>query len=69
MNGSWDAYVASPADFAGVDDIITNFAKEREPWMEIIKHTSLSLIITSHITCIKVPFNDVSSLESKDSTS
>ena len=27
----WDAYLASPADFAGVDDIITNLAKEREP--------------------------------------
>ena len=31
MNGSWDAYLASPADFARVDDIITNLAKEREP--------------------------------------
>ena len=30
MNGSWDAYLASPADFAGADDIITNLAKERE---------------------------------------
>ena len=25
--GSWDAYLASPADFAGEDDIITNLAK------------------------------------------
>ena len=25
MNGSWDSYLASPADFAGADDIITNF--------------------------------------------
>ena len=31
MDGSWDAYLASPADFAGSDDIITNLAKEREP--------------------------------------
>ena len=30
MNGSWDAYLASSADFAGADDIITNLAKERE---------------------------------------
>ena len=30
MNGSWDAYLASPTDFAGADDIITNLAKERE---------------------------------------
>ena len=30
INGSWDAYLASPADFAGADDIITNLAKERE---------------------------------------
>ena len=29
-NGSWDAYQASPADFAGANDIITNLAKERE---------------------------------------
>ena len=38
INGSWDAYLAS-ADFAGVDDIITNLAKEREPGIEIIKRT------------------------------
>ena len=31
MNGSWDTYLAPPADFAGADDIITNLAKEREP--------------------------------------
>ena len=31
MNGSWDAHLASPTDFAGVDNIITNLAKEREP--------------------------------------
>ena len=29
MNGSWDAYLAPPADFAGVDDVIANLAKER----------------------------------------
>ena len=47
MNGSWDAYVASSADFAGADDIITDLAKEREPGIEIIERTPLSLIITS----------------------
>ena len=31
MNGSWDAYIASPADFSGADDTITYLAKEREP--------------------------------------
>ena len=31
MNGSWDAYLSSPADFAGADDIIINLTKEREP--------------------------------------
>ena len=35
MNGSWYAYLASPADFTGADDIITNSAKEREPGIEI----------------------------------
>ena len=39
INGSWDVYLASPTDFAGVDDIITNLAKEREPGIEIIKHS------------------------------
>ena len=39
-SGSWDAYLASPADFAGGDDIITNLAKERERRIEIIEHTS-----------------------------
>ena len=28
---SWDAYLASPADFAGAHDIINNLPKEREP--------------------------------------
>ena len=40
-----DAYLASPADFTGVDDIITNLAKEREPGD--IERTPSSLIITS----------------------
>ena len=30
MNGSWDACLASHADFTGADDIITNLAKESE---------------------------------------
>ena len=47
MNGSWDAYLASPADFAGADDIITNLAKEREPEFEIIESTAKCLIIPS----------------------
>ena len=46
MNGSCDAHLASPADLAGVDDIITNLAKEREPGIEIINRTPYSLIIT-----------------------
>ena len=39
MNGSWDAYLVSPADFAGADDIITNLANEKEPGIEIIEST------------------------------
>ena len=39
INDSWDAYLASPADFAGADDIMTNLAKEREPGIEIIERT------------------------------
>ena len=39
MNGSWDLNLASPADFAEADDIITNLAKEREPGMETIECT------------------------------
>ena len=39
MNGSWDAYLALPADFAGADDIITNLAKEREPGIDITERT------------------------------
>ena len=31
MSGSWDAYLAPPANFAGADDIITKWAKEKEP--------------------------------------
>ena len=37
MDGSWDAYLASSADFAGTDDIITNLTKERETGNETIK--------------------------------
>ena len=40
MDGSWDAFMASPADFAGADDIITNLAKKRETGIEIIEITS-----------------------------
>ena len=47
MNGSWDEYLAYPADFAGADDIITNLAKEREPGVEIIERPPLYLIVTS----------------------
>ena len=46
MDGSWDVYLASSADFfAGADDI----TKEREPGMEIIERTPQSLIITSSV--------------------
>ena len=39
-DGFWEVYdLASSTDFAGVGDIITNLAKEREPGIEIIKHT------------------------------
>ena len=70
MNGSWEVYLASPADFAGMDDIVPNLAKEREPGIKIIKHTPYSFqIITIHNYMYKVPFNDASSLESKDSSS
>ena len=34
MSGSLYTYLASPGDFAGADDIITNLAKEREPGIE-----------------------------------
>ena len=50
MNGSWDAYLASLRDFAGVDNIITNLAKEREPGVEIMERTPLSLIVASLLT-------------------
>ena len=39
--------MASPADFAGADDITTKLAKERETGIEIIERTPQSLIITS----------------------
>ena len=38
MSGFWDMYLTSPTDFAGVDDIITNLAKEREPGIRIIEY-------------------------------
>ena len=40
----------TPADFPGADDIITNLAQEREPGIEIIECTPLSLNITSYHT-------------------
>ena len=40
-------YLASPADFAGADDIINNLAKEREPGVKVIEGTPQSLIITT----------------------
>ena len=39
INESWDAYLASPADLARTNDMIANFAKEREPWIKIIERT------------------------------
>ena len=39
MDGSRDAYLASLADFAGADDIITNLAEKREPGTEISEST------------------------------
>ena len=39
MYGSWDMYLAPPADFVGADDIITNLAKEREPGIDVIERT------------------------------
>ena len=50
MNGSWqwDTYLASPADFAGVDDMITNLAKEKES-LVTLNTLPKSLIITSFI--------------------
>ena len=44
MNGSWEVYLASPLDFTGADDAITNLAKERQPGIEITE----SLIITNY---------------------
>ena len=39
MNGSWDEYLAFPADFSGADDIMTNLAREKEPGNEVIERT------------------------------
>ena len=36
MNGSWDAFLTSPVDFAGTDNIIT----KRETGIEIIEISS-----------------------------
>ena len=55
MNGSWDAYLASPADFAGADDCITNLVKETEPGIEIAEHTPnllLLLVLQIKITLV-----------------
>ena len=41
MSGFWDACLASPADCAGADDIITNLAKEKKPEIEITERTPL----------------------------
>ena len=35
MDGSWDAHLVSPVDFAGAD----NITNEREPGIEIIERT------------------------------
>ena len=48
MNGSWNAYLASPADFAGADDIITNLAKERQHGGGIITRIITSFIGYKH---------------------
>ena len=47
VDSAWDAYLASPADFAGADDIITNLVKEREPGSRS-SNALQSLIITSY---------------------
>ena len=62
----WDAYLAPPADFAGVDNIITNLVTEREPGFEIIEHTPLSLVITSLLLLIFSKKNN-SKIDSKES--
>ena len=49
MNLYWGVYLAPAADFAGADDIITNLTMEREPGIEIIDCSRLSLIITSKL--------------------
>ena len=45
MNGSWNAYLASSADFAGTDYFITNLAKEREPGDIESIHQSLIILL------------------------
>ena len=55
-------YMAPPADFAGADDIITNLAKEREPFKGLRSTNVLSnpvLIITSfHIQLFQLTLSD-----------
>ena len=58
MNGSWDVHLASPVDFAGADDIITNLAKEGEPGIEIIERAPLSLIITRHAYALETTISN-----------
>ena len=57
MNGSWDAYLASPADFARADNIVTNLAKEKESLRSrssnALPYLRLLLVLDSilHATC------------------
>ena len=44
-----------PRRFCRGDDIITNLAKEREPGIEIIERTPLSLIITRTVCREVIP--------------
>ena len=47
MNGSWDTYLASPADLARVDDIITDLAIEKRAWDQ--DHRTYSLIFDYYL--------------------
>ena len=57
MNGSWDAYLAPPADFAGVDDIITKIelGKGERAWDW--GHRTHSLISSLHVFYMSCPRN------------
>ena len=57
MNGSWDAYLAPPADFAVAGDIITDLAKKKEPRIEIIERTPLSSIVQYWLLIIHTVLN------------